>query len=89
MRFPIEKRNDNLFTEDIESAILNGEIIEPYPNDPRGPSCLICGNSISGQPVHVMVGFLSTGWCRLITVYVPSSDYWESDWKARRREVNR
>lgn len=81
-----ERRNDNLFIEDIEAAILNGEIIESYPDDPRGPSCLVCGRSKTGRPVHVVVGFLSGGWCRIITVYVPNPDYWENDWKTRRRK---
>lgn len=27
--------------QEIEDAILNGTIIEPYPDDPRGASCLI------------------------------------------------
>ncbi|MBI1748047.1 MAG: DUF4258 domain-containing protein [Acidobacteria bacterium] len=31
--------------EDIEEAIRNGVIIEDYPDDPRGPSCLILGRS--------------------------------------------
>ncbi|OPX89642.1 MAG: hypothetical protein A4E53_01457 [Pelotomaculum sp. PtaB.Bin104] len=83
-----ERRNDNLLIEDIERAILTGEIIEPYPDDPRGQSCLIYGNAISGRPVHVVIGFLPTGWCRIITVYVPISDYWEDDWKTRKRRAN-
>jgi len=31
--------------DELEHAILSGEIIEPYPDDPRGPSCLIFGYS--------------------------------------------
>ena len=30
--------------DEIKSAILTGEIIEDYPKDKYGPSCLICGN---------------------------------------------
>ena len=52
-----ERRNDNLFIEDMEAAILDGEIIESYPDDPRGPSCLVFGHSNTGRPVHVVVGF--------------------------------
>ena len=29
--------------EEIEEAIYEGAIIEPYSDDPRGPSCLILG----------------------------------------------
>ncbi|MEW6273883.1 MAG: DUF4258 domain-containing protein [Bacillota bacterium] len=34
----------------VENAIHTGEIIEPYPNDPRGPSCL----------VYVLNGYLAS-----------------------------
>ena len=67
--------NDTLLIQDVENAILSGEIIESYPDDARGPSCLICGTSVSRLPVHVVVGFLPSGWLRVITVYVPSPDY--------------
>jgi hypothetical protein len=80
-----ERRKDNLFIEDVESALLTGEIIELYPDDPRGPSCLVCGYAADGRPVHVVAGFLATGWVRFITVYVPGSEYWEDNWKTRKR----
>ena len=31
--------------QDIEEAIYEGRIIEPYPDDPRGASCLILGDN--------------------------------------------
>ncbi len=33
----------NILQEDIEKALLNGEIIEEYENDYPYPSCLIYG----------------------------------------------
>lgn len=53
---------------DLEEAVFNGSIIEPYPDDPRGPSCLILGFSISGKPLHIVCGNLeeeSFSWLRL------------------------
>jgi len=40
--------------EEIEQAICNGTIIEPYPDDPRGPSCLVLGLTNRDRPLHVI-----------------------------------
>jgi len=34
---------------EVKCAILSGEIIEKYPEDKYGPSCLICGVSKEGK----------------------------------------
>ena len=80
-----ERRNDGLSLEDIESAVRTGEVIEEYPDDPRGASCLVFGRACDGRPVHLVVGFLLYGWVRVITVYVPDPTKWESDWKTRKK----
>lgn len=80
-----ERLNDNLTINDLEEAIASGEVIESYPNDPRGSSCLVCGFTSGGISVHLVVGFLPGGWVRIITVYVPDPDEWEPDWKTRKR----
>ena len=73
----------------IKEAIHSpdAEVIESYPNDPRGPSCLVLGWWDDGQPVHVVVGLGATLW--IITAYDPSVDArgrWEPDFKTRRRD---
>ena len=71
---------------DLESAIQTGEIIEDYPDDPRGPSCVVFGLASDGRPVHLVIGLLPGGWVRFITVYVPDPARWEPGWKTRRRK---
>lgn len=39
---------------DIAEAIASGEILEDYPSDPRGASCLINGVTQVGRPLHVV-----------------------------------
>ena len=39
--------------EEAEYVILNGEIIEEYPGDKYGPSCLIYGVTKEGGILHV------------------------------------
>jgi uncharacterized protein DUF4258 len=36
-----ERQVDRFTISEVEEALLNGEILEDYPNDPRGPSCLV------------------------------------------------
>ena len=69
---------------EIGEAISNGEIIEAYPDDPKGPSCLIYGFTHQGRPLHIVCGDLEAGRIMVITAYEPSLEEWEEDWKTRR-----
>ena len=69
---------------EIEEAISNGVIIEAYPDDPRGPSCLIYGFTHPGRPLHIVCGDLEAERIMVITAYEPSLEEWEEDWKTRR-----
>jgi hypothetical protein len=46
-------------TEVRASVVSSGEIIEDYPHDKRGPSCLIFSMLMSGSPVHTCWGYSS------------------------------
>jgi hypothetical protein len=71
--------------EEIEEAIWEGTIIEPYPDDPRGASCLILGFTGQGRPLHVVCGRLEENEVLVITAYEPDLKEWEADWKKRRK----
>jgi hypothetical protein len=46
-------RPDRMIPEDeVREVIFSGEIIEDYPEDVRGYSCLMLGWSSAGRPVH-------------------------------------
>jgi hypothetical protein len=69
--------------DDVESAVLSGEIIEQYPSDYPYPSCLIIGIDTGKQYLHVVCGIgVEELW--LITAYYPSEDEWSSDFKVRK-----
>ncbi len=70
-----ERYAENISIVDLESAISNGEILEDYPDDPRGPSCLILGYS-DNRPIHIVCGYTSEKWIRIITVYIPKMPKW-------------
>jgi hypothetical protein len=70
-----ERRNDHLEISDVESAILNGEILENYPDTGRGASCLILGYS-GKELIHVVCGWNKYQWVVIITVYIPQQPKW-------------
>ena len=66
----IEALKDGVTPEDIEYVLLNGEIIEDYPERFR---CLIYGLMLNGLPLHVLCDYYSEEWLRIGTVYIPDS----------------
>lgn len=60
------------------------ELIEHYPNDRRGASCLILGINGIGRKIHTVVAY----WCRpirIVTAYVPNDGEW-IDYRIRKKE---
>jgi hypothetical protein len=70
-----------IWKEDIEYAIIHGEIIEMYDDDKPYPSCLIYGKDKKGKPLHVVCAFSPI--IKLITVYYPEENRW-IDYKRRK-----
>ena len=65
-------------------VIKEGQVIEDYPEDTPYPSCLIF-KKVDERPIHVVVAFDSEDdFAYIITVYEPSLDEFESDFKTRR-----
>ena len=69
--------------QEIREAIANGEVIEDYPNDKYGPSCLVLGVTDAGRPIHVQCSHPSRPVIKIITAYQPDPDEWD-DFKHRR-----
>lgn len=63
-------------TKEIYEAIEHGKIIEDYPDDKYGPSCLINGKTANGRPIHVQCSYPSRPLVKIITVYEPDSELW-------------
>ncbi|MGG6266901.1 DUF4258 domain-containing protein [Leptolyngbya sp. AN03gr2] len=69
--------------QEIREAIVNGQIIEDYPNDKYGPSCLISGLTQNCRPIHIQCSYPSRALIKIITVYEPDSDQWNDDFTQR------
>jgi hypothetical protein len=62
--------------QEIREAIAIGEIIEDYPNDKYGPSCLILGYLQADRPLHIQCSYPSRPLIKIITLYEPDANLW-------------
>lgn len=60
--------------QEIEQAVAVGEIIEQYPHDKYGPSCLILGFTPVERPLHVQCSLPPD--VKIITAYEPDPSEW-------------
>jgi hypothetical protein len=69
---------------DVEDAICgHSEIIEDYPDDKYGPSCLVLGFTKAGRALHVQCSHATRPVVKIITLYEPDPDLW-IDFRVRR-----
>jgi hypothetical protein len=71
--------------QELREAIANGEIIEDYPDDKYGPSCLIVGFTLAARALHVQCSYPSRPLVKIITLYQPNPELW-IDFKVRRTQ---
>ena len=69
--------------QEIREAVSAGEIIEDYPDDKYGPSCLILGFTPTNRPIHIQCSYPLRPTVKVITVYEPSPAEWV-DYRVRR-----
>jgi hypothetical protein len=69
-------------SSDVRKVIDEGEIIEEYPEDARGHSCLMLGVDTNGRPIHVVCA-PKDDYLAIITAYVPNPNQWSKDYKTR------
>lgn len=72
-----------IFLGDVRKVIMQGEIIEQYPDDLPYPSCLLLGLSIDGRYLHACVAANGEN-IHIITAYYPEPNEWEADFKTRK-----
>ena len=78
-------RPDRMITgAEVREVINNGEVIEDYLEDARGHSCLILGSGIDDRFIHVVCS-PKEDYLAIITAYIPDSDEWEDDFRARKK----
>jgi hypothetical protein len=69
--------------EVVQAILASNDIIEDYPDDKYGSSCLVLGFTQNGRPLHVQCSYPSRPVLKVVTVYEPDGDLW-IDFKIRR-----
>jgi hypothetical protein len=69
--------------EEVRRAVLDGEIIEDYPEDVRSHSCLILGPGELERQIHVVCA-PKADYLAIITAYLPQVAEWGPELKTRR-----
>ena len=62
---------------EVREAIASSELIEDYPDDKYGPSCLLLGITGSGRPLHIHCSYPSRPLVKIVTVYEPDPGLWD------------
>jgi hypothetical protein len=81
----IERDHDLILMTDIEECFQSDriELLEDYPNDPRGHSSLILGFSAKKEPIHFVCA-IHDETLIFITLYRPDRNKW-TDFKTRKK----
>ncbi len=66
----------HILVQEIKETIDSGRIIENYPEDKHGPSCLIYGRTSLGRPLHVQCSHPARSLIKIITAYEPDPARW-------------
>jgi len=66
----------HISVREVEEALLsnNTEVIENYPEDPRGSTCLILGTTKGGRSLHIQCTYAPN--VAVITAYEPEANEW-------------
>lgn len=69
--------------QEVERVVMTGELVEDYPHDSRGHSCLLLGLGDADRAIHVVCS-PKGGYLAVITAYLPDTTQWSSDYRRRR-----
>ena len=75
---------DRISTDEIEAAIVNGQLVEEYTQDRYGSNYLVCGLTQADRPIHIECTSLSQSMLEIIAVYIPDPEQWDENFMIRR-----
>lgn len=76
-------RSDRMIApEEVQTVAITGRLVEDYPDDPRGHSCLLLGPGDGGRPIHIVVA-PKDDYLAVVTAYVPDPTQWSPDFLRR------
>ena len=81
----LRMRQRDISVEEFKEAMAHAEVIQFYDDDRPFPSALVLGFTTSGRPLHAVVALDEENeqiW--IITLYEPSVENWNEEFKERR-----
>jgi len=76
---------DGIMARDVINGLPHAELLEDYPDFPKGPCILVLGFDSDGKPMHIVWG-IPKGFSSpavVITAYRPDPIRWSTDFKRR------
>ncbi len=74
----------SIASEEVTQTVMAGEVIEDYPDDKYGPSCLLFGRTTKQRALHVQCTYPSRPLVKVITTYEPDPAEWDETLKRRK-----
>ena len=67
----------DISVNELEQALSSqSELIENYPDDKYGSSCLVLGFTDNGRPLHIQCSYPERPLIKIITLYEPAMELW-------------
>jgi hypothetical protein len=81
-----ELAQDGILAEEVVAGVEEAQVIEDYPDYPKGPCVLVLQKGEKGEPVHAVWGIPRDrdSPAVLVTAYRPEARKWSSDFRNRR-----
>ncbi|OFZ18300.1 MAG: hypothetical protein A2Z20_11690 [Bdellovibrionales bacterium RBG_16_40_8] len=81
-----ELSSDGIFVKDVLANVNNANILEEYPEFPKGPCVLVLQKDARGKPIHVVWGIpkAANSPAVLVTAYRPDPNKWSKDFRRRK-----